>query len=101
VAKRDTTGEDARKKRDTGIAPAYLTWEGLADYSSCSKRWLQSHVPHSLRFKVDGKLLVRVKDFDAWIEQYREGQDLDRMLEEVLGGSQTLKSSARLTYEID
>ncbi len=68
------------------MTPAYLTWERLASYSSCSKRWLQAHVPHSLRFRVDGKVLIRVCDFDAWIEEYREGQDLDRVLAEVLGG---------------
>ncbi len=60
----------------------YLTWNGLARYSSCSKRWLQSHVPHSLRFRVDGKVLIRVREFDVWIEQHRD-LSVDRIVEEL------------------
>ena len=72
---------------DLGIRPAYLTWQGLAAYSSCSKRWLQAHVPRSLRFRINGKVLIRTLDFDSWIERYREGRDLDRMLAEILDGA--------------
>ena len=66
--------------------PAYLGWQDLSDYASCSKRWLQNHLPISLRFRLNGKVLVRVSEFDSWIERYREGQDLDRVLAEVLHG---------------
>ncbi len=65
--------------------PGYLTWQGLAQYSSCSKRWLHSHVPHSLRFKVEGKVLIRATDFDAWLDRHRLGQDLQRLTDEILG----------------
>ena len=78
--------------RDSGVQPVYLTWQGLAAYSSCSKRWLQGHVPHSLRFRVNGKVLIRTQDFDAWIESYRQSQDLDRMMAEVLGERDPVKS---------
>ncbi len=87
-----STGEKAkgrkkRKRREPPDSlPAYLGWQALADYASCSKRWLQDHLPLSLRFRLNGKVLVRVSEFDAWIERYREGQNLDRVLAEVLHG---------------
>ncbi len=81
-------GKGARRKGGEAVSvhPVYLTWQGLAAYSSCSKRWLQAHVPQSLRFRVDGKVLIRIRDFDAWIERYRQGQDLDRVMTEVMHG---------------
>jgi len=82
---------NGNRREDLAILPAYLTWQGLAAYSSCSKRWLQSNVPRSLRFRVNGKVLIRAQDFDAWIERYRQGQDLDRMLAEVLHGADSSK----------
>jgi len=83
----------AKNEGAWNVAPGYLTWKGLARYSSCSKRWLQTHVPHSLRFRVDGKgkVLILIRDFDAWMERHRGGQDLDRVLGEVLGGLDTSK----------
>ncbi len=63
--------------------PGYLTWQGLAQYSSCSKRWLQSHVPHSLRFRVGGKVLIKAQDFDGWMERHR--LDLHQLADEILG----------------
>ncbi len=68
--------------RSEAVSPTYLTWVGLARYSSCSKRWLQSHLPHSLRFRVDGKVLIRVREFDVWIEQHRD-LSVDRIVEEL------------------
>ncbi len=68
--------------RNEAVSPTYLTWVGLARYSSCSKRWLQSHVPHSLRFRVGGKVLIRVREFDVWIEQHRD-LSVDRIIEEL------------------
>ncbi len=68
--------------RGEAVSPTYLTWVGLARYSSCSKRWLQSHVPHSLRFRVGGKVLIRVREFDVWIEQHRD-LSVDRIVEEL------------------
>ncbi len=88
---------DQRKKRKRNrreppeFLPAYLGWQALGDYSSCSKRWLQAHVPHSLRFRLDGKVLVRVNEFDLWMERHRESHDLDRMLAEVLHGADSSK----------
>jgi len=82
-------------REDLAIQPAYLTWQGLSAYSSCSKRWLQSYVPTSLRFRINGKVLVRASDFDAWMERHRQGQDLDRVMAEVLGEREPLKSRSR------
>ncbi len=75
------------RREQPEFLPSYLGWQALGDYSSCSKRWLQAHVPHSLRFRLDGKVLVRVNEFDRWMERHRETRDLDRMLAEVLDGA--------------
>ncbi len=83
-------GEQRKDGDVVGVHPAYLTWQGLAAYSSCSKRWLQDHVPRSLRFRLDGKVLVKVEEFDQWIQQYRQGADLNRMLTEVLDGADSI-----------
>lgn len=77
-----------KKKKSCVVQPGYLDWQGLEIYSSCSKRWLQDHVPRSLWFRKEGKQLIRVEEFDSWIEQYRQPEDqgLDRVLNEVMGG---------------
>ncbi len=84
-------GRKKRKRREPPDSlPSYLGWQALADYASCSKRWLQEHLPISLRFRLNGKVLVRVSEFDLWLERHREGQDLDRVLAEVLHGADSI-----------
>ena len=83
---------DQKKAQTQSVSPGYLTWEGLASYSSCSKRWLQHRMPSSLRFRVGGKVLIKVEDFDRWMERHRQGQDLDQMLGELLGSTKGGKS---------
>ncbi len=52
-------------------------------------------MPPSLRFKLDGKVLIKIQDFDLWMERHRQGQDIDRLLSEVLGEREPLKSRSR------
>ncbi len=86
---------DTKTDKSPSIRPGFVTWAGLSAYSSCSKRWLQSHVPSSLRFKLDGKVLIKIQDFDLWMERHRQGQDIDRLLTEVLSERELIKSRGR------
>ena len=73
-------------------APAdpYLTLRGIAEYASCSVRWLRDRLAdpdHPLpHYRLPGgKILVRRSAFDAWVNAYRqEGTafmaDVDRLV---------------------
>ena len=54
----------------------YLSLRGLADYSSLSVRTLRSYIADSVRplpyYRVGGKILVRVSEFDNWLATHRE-----------------------------
>lgn len=75
----------------------YLSLKGLALYSSSSVRWLRLRLhdrrhplPH---YRVNGKLLVRVEEFDRWMAQYHispEPDELDQIVNDVVAqvGSQ-------------
>jgi hypothetical protein len=63
----------------------YLTLKALAGYAGMSVRKLRDligepfyPVPH---YRVGGKILVRVSEFDVWIKQHRvTAADIDRMV---------------------
>jgi len=75
------------------IPTEYLTIKQLRTYSGFSERTLRSFLTdpvHPLpHFRV-GRKAIRVKraDFDQWIEHHRadHGAEVDRVVEEVLGG---------------
>jgi hypothetical protein len=72
-------------------ADPYLSLRALADYSGCSVRWLRDRLtdPHHplAHYRVEGKLLVRRSEFDAWLARYRRVGDpeVERVVTEVLG----------------
>lgn len=72
-------------------AVGYKDLKDLADYSSCSVRWLRNRLTdkhHPLpHYRISGKLLVKVEEFDRWMAQYRvrpEPDELDRIVDGVL-----------------
>jgi Helix-turn-helix domain len=68
----------------------YLSLRALAAYSGCSIRWLRDRLVESTHplpcYRVEGKILVRRSDFDAWIARYRsEGRpDVDQLVAPLL-----------------
>jgi hypothetical protein len=72
-------------------ADPYLTLKALADYSSCSVRWLRDRLgdpmaplPH---YRLPGgKILVRRSEADAWLARYRQigHPDLEAVVADVL-----------------
>ena len=73
------------------LAPGYLDLKTLAVYSSCSVRWLRDRLidkicplPHH---RVEGKILVKREDFDAWMQHFRKADataDLELLVDDVL-----------------
>lgn len=55
--------------------PGYLDLKSLADYSSCSVRWLRDRLIDSTAplpfYRIGGKILVARADFDAWMNGFR------------------------------
>jgi hypothetical protein len=57
------------------LPPGYLDLKSLGLYASCSVRWLRSRLndpinplPH---YRVTGKLLIRVDEFERWMSAHR------------------------------
>jgi hypothetical protein len=65
--------------------------QGLARYSSSSVRWLRNRLsdqsiplPH---YRVNGKILVKREQFDAWMEHFRVvagGNGLNVLIEDMV-----------------
>jgi len=70
---------------------AYLDLQALAAYSCCSVRWLRDRLrdrTHSLPcYRVEGKVLVKIAEFDEWMagfRKYPQPQDLDQIVDDVV-----------------
>jgi hypothetical protein len=73
------------------IQPGYLSLKALALYSSCSVRWLRARLTDSKAplpcYRIGGKVLVKVAEFDRWMAGYRactQPDDLDQMVDDVI-----------------
>jgi hypothetical protein len=68
----------------------YLSLKALATYSGLSVRMLREyldHLSHPLpHYRVDGKILIRRSEFDAWIAAYHRvgNTDVDQIVDDVL-----------------
>jgi excisionase family DNA binding protein len=70
------------------VTPEYLTIEDLGIYASVCrntlKKWLSCGMPH---YRVGGCLRVKKSEFDAWMQQFRNGTsepDLDTAWNQVM-----------------
>jgi excisionase family DNA binding protein len=70
------------------MSPEYLNMADLAVYASVSrntlKKWLGCGMPS---YRVGGCLRVKKGEFDAWMQQYRNGTesaDLDTLWDQVM-----------------
>jgi len=67
----------------------YLNLKALAHYSSCSVRWLRARLTDPVAplpcYRVGGKLLVKLEEFDAWMIHYRATArtDLEQLIEDL------------------
>ena len=74
---------------DSAIAfkDQYFDLRGLSAYSSMKVPTLRDHIRKGLPcFKCGGKLLIRMSEFDAWLEKFRinKEQDLETLVEDVM-----------------
>ncbi len=77
--------------KNIALIPSYLDLKALSAYSSCSVRWLRyrlfdnsNPLPH---FRIEGKLLVKVDEFDRWMMNFHVTQqhtDLEHIIDDVL-----------------
>ncbi|RLB33920.1 MAG: hypothetical protein DRH11_07650 [Deltaproteobacteria bacterium] len=60
-------------KQTYHIAPAYLDLKGLSIYSSLGVGTLRDYISAGdlPAYKVKGKVLVRVDEFDAWVQSHK------------------------------
>lgn len=69
----------------------YFDLQALAAYSCCSVRWLRiklSDSTHPLpHYRIGGKLLVKVEEFDYWMTAHRvkrEPDELDQLVDHIV-----------------
>jgi hypothetical protein len=75
----------------TIIQAAFLDLQALADYSSCSVRWLRARLTDKQAplpcYRIGGKVLVKVDEFDRWMAGHRvspQPDDLDQIVDDVI-----------------
>jgi hypothetical protein len=61
--------------RLTASSDRYMSLRALGAYSGLSVRTLRGHLSDPVRplphYRVRGKILIRVREFDGWIQQFR------------------------------
>lgn len=66
----------------------WVSLRGLAGYSGLSVRKLRACIIRPVSplpcYRVDGKILVRRSEFDAWMQAFRHTPDLDKLVSDVL-----------------
>jgi hypothetical protein len=69
----------------------YLDLKALAGYASCSVRWLRMQLHRKENplpyFRIEGKVLVKLDEFDHWIAKYRvapQPDELDQLIDDVV-----------------
>ncbi len=66
----------------------YFDLRGLSAYSALAVPTLRDHIRHGGLpcFKVGGKILVKMSEFNVWLEGYRfnKSQDLNTLVDEVV-----------------
>jgi hypothetical protein len=71
--------------------PQYLSLGELSKFSSLSVKTLRSYLMHQAHplphYRLPGKILVKVADFEAWLQHYRQAPncllDLDHEVNEL------------------
>jgi hypothetical protein len=81
-----------KMKRQLPVEPAFLKLAELSRYSNLSKRTLWSFIRAGLPFYQKpgshggrgGAVLVKVDEFDSFMQRYRQGRDPKRIADELL-----------------
>ncbi|MDA1092458.1 MAG: hypothetical protein O3A25_04180 [Acidobacteria bacterium] len=74
------------------VEAGYLSLRSLSGYSSLSVRTLRGYLSHPAlplpHYRVGGKILVKLADFDGWLAAFRveAAPQVDALVAEVLGG---------------
>jgi len=87
-------GHSAELSRNPDGGREWLGLRRLSAYADVSERtlraWLHSPVDPLPACRVGGKILVRRRDFDAWLERHKitpcPGEEIDKIVREVVEG---------------
>ena len=68
----------------------YMDIKGASAYSSLSVPTLRNHIAAGRLpcFKIGGKIVIKISEFDEWIEHHRmnKRQDLAKITDDILTG---------------
>lgn len=70
----------------------FFDLRGLSVYSSLGVSTLRDHIKRGMPcFKIGGKILIKLSEFDKWLERYRLNaeQDLDAMVDGIMDAMTT------------
>jgi excisionase family DNA binding protein len=76
-------------KTNSQIEPAYMGLRNLSAWSGIGLTKLREHIKSGdlPAFKVKGgSYLVKLKEFNLWMEQHRYKPDLNKLVDEVMEG---------------
>ena len=76
------------------MQPEWLSLRGLGEYAQVSERtlrsWIHAGVDPLPAVQIGGKILVRCRDFNAWLERHKiqslVGAQIDSIVKEVVEG---------------
>ncbi len=91
---------DSKPVRESGttlgrrMQPEWLSLRGLGEHAQVSERtlrgWIHSPVDPLPAVRIGGKILVRRREFDTWLERHKitplESLQVDGIVREVLQG---------------
>ena len=78
-----------------GLKDQYFDLEGLSAYSMLKVPTLREYIKEKKlpAFKVKGKLLIRRREFDSWIEKFRVKDRIDTLVNDVMSDMNKGKSN--------
>lgn len=79
---------DEITEKTTALKDQYFDLRGLSVYSSMGVGTLRDHIKAGSLpcFKVRGKILIKLSEFNTWMEGFRlnKNRDLNNLVDEVL-----------------
>ena len=69
---------DEIAEKTISLKDSYFDLRGLSAYSTLGVSTLRGHIKKGMPcFKIGGKILIKLSEFDRWLEGYRVNQDQD------------------------
>ena len=77
-------------RQSIALKDKFFDLRGLSAYSSLGVSTLRDHIKKGLpSFKIGGKVLIKLSEFDRWLERYRVKQDLNAIADDAVNQVKT------------